>query len=370
MGSAPSQGSPARIMVVDDQASNIQVVGSFLGPLGYDIIPALDGPTALKRVAHRAPDLILLDMLMPGMDGCEVLSRLREHQEWETLPVIVLSAAADKEIIVRAFEAGAMDYVTKPFNKAELISRVQCQLELKEARDQWAHLAREKDEILGMLAHDLKNKLGGLHMTAQLMQRRLANQDDARLRKMSDNLLEASGQLSDFLKEFLANASTDHPLRIQPEPVALQDLLRQGAKSYEEAARRKRLTLHFDLPDETILAQADAAAMRQVIDNLLSNALKFSPPGGRVTLRLTASKEKAMCLVSDQGPGFTKEDRLRLFQRYARLSAKPTANEPSTGLGLSIVHHLVQAMQGELSLESAPGQGATFTVQLPRAANA
>src|ERR1035438_4236045 len=118
LASAPA---PARILVVDDQPGNIQVVGSVLGKLGYEITPALDGPTALKRLAVHTPDLILLDLLMPEMDGCEVCRRLRENPEWEDLPVIFLSAADDKDLVVQALEAGGVDYITKPFNQSELV---------------------------------------------------------------------------------------------------------------------------------------------------------------------------------------------------------------------------------------------------------
>ena len=138
---ALNEAGPARILVVDDQAINIQVVGSALGNLGHEIIPALDGPTALKRVALRPPDLILLDLLMPGMDGCEVCRQLKESPAWKDIPVIFLSAADDKDFIVRAFDAGGVDYITKPFNQAELLSRVRTQLALKSARDRLKQLA-------------------------------------------------------------------------------------------------------------------------------------------------------------------------------------------------------------------------------------
>src|SRR6267142_6954464 len=156
---------PARILVVDDQPANIQIVGSVLGKLGFEIIPAADGATALKRVALRTPDLILLDLLMPGMGGIEVCRQLKENPGWKDIPVVFLSAADDKDLIVRALDSGGVDYITKPFNQAELISLVRTQLALKTARDQLRRLAEDKDELLGILAHDLKNHLGGMHMS-------------------------------------------------------------------------------------------------------------------------------------------------------------------------------------------------------------
>src|SRR5262245_23908100 len=183
-----TDASPARILVVDDQAANIQVVGNVLGKLGHEIIPASDGPTALKRMARRLPDLILLDLLMPEMDGCEVCRRLSENPEWKDVPVIFLSAADDKDFIVRALEAGGVDYITKPFNHAELVSRVRTQLALKAARDRLKQLAEDKDELLGILAHDLKNNLGGMQMSAQLLRDRITRSDDARSGQLAENI--------------------------------------------------------------------------------------------------------------------------------------------------------------------------------------
>src|SRR5271169_1128192 len=194
----------ARILVVDDQPANIQIVGSVLGKLGHEIIPASDGATALKRVALRMPDLILLDLLMPGMGGCEVCEQLKRNPDWKDIPVIFLSAAGDKDLIVRALDAGGVDYITKPFNHAELISRVRTQLALKTARDQLKQLAEDKDELLGILAHDLKNHLGGMNMSAELLRNRIERFHDERLTQLSENILRSGAQLLAFLKEFLA----------------------------------------------------------------------------------------------------------------------------------------------------------------------
>ena len=188
----------ARILVVDDQPANIQIVGAVLGNLGYEIIPASDGATALKRVALRPPDLILLDLLMPGMGGCEVCLRLKENPDWKDIPVIFLSAADDKDLIVRALDSGGVDYITKPFNQAELISRVRTQLALKAARDQLKQLAEDKDELLGILAHDLKNYLGGINMSAELMSGQIKRFNDERLTQLSENMLRSSALVAGF----------------------------------------------------------------------------------------------------------------------------------------------------------------------------
>ncbi|MBU6409442.1 MAG: hybrid sensor histidine kinase/response regulator [Verrucomicrobia bacterium] len=371
---ARSNGSPgpepvpahSRILVVDDQSANVQIVGSILGNLDHEIIPAGDGATALKRVAARKPDLILLDLLMPDMDGCEVCRHLKQNPEWAPIPVIFLSAADDKDLIVRALNAGGVDYITKPFNHAELISRVRTQLALKQARDRLQQLAEDKDELLGILAHDLKNHLGGMKMSAELMHRQVEKLNDERLDKLSHNILRSSSQLLAFVKQFLANAAADYNFTPHPGNVNLVQVADNSVQEHLRAARQKDLEILTDFPDNGATVLADASALDQIMDNLISNAVKFSPPGTKIHVSVAPSDSAVRCVVRDEGPGFTAEDKERMFRRYGRLSARPTGGEPSTGLGLSIVRKLVDGMQGRLFCDNAPGGGAAFAVELPK----
>ena len=359
--------SQARILVVDDQASNVQVVGLILGTLGHEIIPASDGATALKRVAALPPDLILLDLLMPGMSGRDVCLQLKKNPDWRDIPVIFLSAADDKDLIVSALDAGGVDYITKPFNQAELVSRVRTQLALKSARDRLKELAEDKDELLGILAHDLKNHLGGLNMSTKLLCERIHNLHDERIQRLADNAFYSSSQLLAFVKDFLANAAAEHRFEPQLTTVDAAATAASTIRLFEERARRKQLEIRTDFPKDELIALSDAHAMDQVFSNLLSNAVKFSPPGKKIFVTVRDNSHHVECSIRDEGPGFTEEDKARMFRRYGRLSARPTGGETSTGLGLSIVRKLILAMNGELLCESRAGQGATFVFRLPKA---
>jgi two-component system sensor histidine kinase/response regulator len=365
---APSAENPSRILVVDDQPANIQVVGAALGRLGHEIIPASDGPTALRRLALRPPDLILLDLLMPEMDGCEVCRRVRENPDWKDIPVIFLSAADDKDFIVRALESGGVDYITKPFNQSELVTRVHTQLALKYARDRLQQLAEDKDEILGILTHNFKGQVGAIEMSMQLLRDRLERRGitDSRITELVGNIGRTSGQLLAFVKEFLANAEADHGIPSRPAAVEVTAAAACAVERIRELARRKDLEIHANLKVKGSTVVADVRGLDQVLENLLSNAVKFSPLGKRIYVSVECSETQVSFRIQDEGPGFTEDDRARMFRRYGRLSAVPTAGEPSTGLGLSIVRKLVRAMNGELLCESNPGQGAAFTVRLPR----
>ena len=344
------------------------MLGNMLSQQGFEIVPVTDGELALQRLMARPADLVLLDVLMPGLDGFEVCRRIHARPELADIPIVFLSAADDKTFIVRALEAGGVDYVTKPFNKAELISRVRTHLALKQARDRLRQLAEDKDELLGILAHDLKNHLGGMQMSAQLLNDRISSSEDTRLKRIADNILHSSEQMLSFVKEFLANSAADRGTPLRVGTSSLVESASAAVQRYAEAARRKSITFQEEYAPDAPFVLADRAALDQVIDNLVSNAVKFSPEGKKITIHVgPATNNRGEVSVRDQGPGCTEEDRAQMFLRYRRLSARPTAGEPSTGLGLSIAKRHVNAMKGELYCDSQPGEGANFILRLPAA---
>lgn len=369
---SPPDHQRSTILIVDDQEENLRIVGTVLTSLGYDIVAAGGASQAFKRLTSRTPDLILLDMIMPEIDGLEMCRSLKEDSRWKDIPIIFLSAADDKNLVVQALEAGGVDYVTKPFNKAELVSRVRTQLSLKEARDQLRTLAEDKDEILGILAHDLKNHLAGINLSAELL---LDSLDELppQYGKLVRNIAHSSERMAAFVKEFLANQAAEHS-EVTLQSINLSEVAAAITASHQAAASIKQIELLTEFPDAPPVVTADAEGLRQVLDNLLSNAIKFTPSGGRVAIRVQATPTGlAECLVSDSGPGFTQGDRDKMFRRYGRLTARPTAGEPTTGLGLSIVKRLVEAMRGRIYLADETAQsnasvnlgGATFVVSLP-----
>lgn len=356
----------ARILVVDDQESNVRVLEAMLSKCGFQTVPVTRGEDALGQIMAERVDLVLLDALMPGMDGFEVCRLIRSKPELAEIPIIFLSAADEKAFIVRALEAGAVDYVTKPFNQSELISRVRTHLALKQTRDHLRRVAEDKDELLGILTHDLKNHLGGMQMSAQLLHDRASELTEPRLTRMSTNILNASNQMFSFVKEFLANTAADRGYALNLEVVSLTSAASAAVQRYAEAALRKAIVIHEDLPEDTPLVLADQGALDQVIDNLVSNAVKFSPPEKSIWVNIGPSEDGMVEFrIRDEGPGFDVEDHAKMFARYRRLSAKPTAGEPSTGLGLSIAKRHVDNMNGRLICESEPGKGATFILRLP-----
>lgn len=353
------------LLVVDDNEANIQGLRVMLEKFGFEIVPGIGGTDALERLKARTPDLILLNVRIGGMDAFELCKQIQEKVAWADIPIIFFSPTHDKELLVRALESGGADYLAQPFDRAELLSRIRTHLMLKTARDHLKMLAREKEEFLGMISHYLQNHLAGMNMSARLLLDHTHRNGDPKLRLMAENIWTSSNQMRSFIRTMLANAAADRSFKINLESVDFSAAIMRALRQYEDVARGKELVIHSVPLKEAAFIYADHAALEQVFDNLISNAIKFSPPKKKISVTMQRTATHVECQMQDEGPGFTEEDKARMFHRYARLSARPTGGEPSTGLGLSIAKKLVQAMKGQLICHSAPGQGATFILRFP-----
>jgi two-component system sensor histidine kinase/response regulator len=336
-----------------------------LEKLGFQIVPACGGKEALECLASRPPDLILLNLQMKDMDGFELCKRIQENAHWIDIPIIFFAPSNDKSLLVRALESGGADFVAQPFDKSELLSRIRTHLMLKTTRDHLKLLAKEKEELLGMISHYLQNHLAGMNMSARMLLDRTQAQSDPKLLLMAENIWASSNQMRVFIKALLANAAADRGVKINLESVDFPGSATKALRQYEEVARHKELVLEKVIKTKDATVRADPAALDQVLDNLISNAVKFSPPKKKITVTIERNTSHVECKIQDQGPGFTDEDKTRMFHRFTRLSAKPTGGEPSTGLGLSIAKKLMRSMEADLICQSCPGQGATFVLRFP-----
>ena len=357
----------SRILVVDDISKNLQVVGTILRNEGYHVMPATSGLQALERVSAQPPDLILLDLMMPEMDGLEVCSRLKAEPLTRQIPVIFLTASNEMEHLMKGFEAGAVDYITKPFNAPELLARVRTHLELKHARERLREMNEEKNEFMGIAAHDLRNPLSAIQGYAEMIiedAQSLAHRD---LEGNGQRIREAAKRMTEMVQNFLdANRIERGELKLNMAISDLSPLLQSVLETQSPHATAKGQMIQLELPPTPTLALADVSITLQVFENLVSNAVKYSPPGKKIFVRLKAETGFVRFEVEDQGPGLSKEDQKKLFGKFARLSAKPTGGEHSTGLGLSIVKRLVEAMNGKVWCESELGMGAKFIVTIPQ----
>jgi two-component system, sensor histidine kinase and response regulator len=359
----------AVILLIDDQEANVRLVGTLLTQHGCEVIPALSGDQGLQRAQARTPDLVLLDMMMPGMDGFEVLRRLRADPVLAGVPVVFLTAASERAALVRAFDLGAVDYVTKPFVAEELLARVRTHLELKLTRDHLRRVASEREELASIVAHDIKNPLSTISFSAQLL--RGQNDDPERRAKLADLIQKCADNAMAFIHSYLERRAEGELLRrFAAEPVDLNETARHVVDMMNVPAQAKNVALQMT-NDKDAVATGDAMAIEHVLENLVANAIKFSPPGGEILVHVGGgSPGMVRVCVMDRGPGVSRDDQRKLFQRFVRLTAQPTGGESSTGLGLALAKQDVSQMRGELWYEDRHGGGASFNVELPRAAAA
>jgi len=354
-----------RILVVDDQPANLRVVSTLLARNGFEVASALTGAEALEQAVATIPDLVLLDMLMPGMDGFELLAQIRRHPQLQDTPVIFLTAAQDRELLLRAFDSGAVDYVTKPFIPEELLARVGAHIALKQARDRLERVARERQELVNLVAHDLKNPLSSVLFASDiLMQAGCRPERIPRyLQMIHDSAHDAIGYIRRYLEgqERIAQAQAGE---VQSHPAGLRETIEWLAQRYELQLESRGMHLHAKLPESSNTVAIDRRVLRQVAENLITNAMKYAADGGELTLEVRARNPGYWQLcVLDRGGGVPAEKRRDLFKPFMRLSGMEDGL--SSGLGLSLARQIIVGAGGDLWYEDRDGGGAVFIIELP-----
>jgi two-component system sensor histidine kinase/response regulator len=294
-----------------------------------------------------------------------VCRRLKADPLTQPIPVIFLTASNEMEHLVKGFEVGAVDYVTKPFNPPELLARVNTHLELKQARERLREMNNEKNEFMGMAAHDLRNPLGAVRGYTELLLEE-EGMDRAEQVQLLRRIHDATERMATMVQDLLdTNRIERGEMKFNLVSTELVALISSVVETQRPRATGKQQTIHLQTDAAAVRVTVDPMVMVQVLENLMSNAVKYSPPGKNIFVRLRRTPESVRIEVRDEGPGLSAEDQKKLFGKFARLSAKPTGGEHSTGLGLSIVKKMVEAMNGKVWCESEPGKGATFIVAFP-----
>lgn len=350
------------ILIVDDTPANLSVLVETLGGAGYRLMVAEDGEEALAQTAQTVPDLILMDVMMPGIDGFETCRRLKASDRTKDVPVLFMTALNETADKVKAFAAGAVDYLSKPIEHDEALARVRTHLTLRRLRRELQEQLAVKERFMRIASHDLRNPLF-LVLMAGASARRHPDLPADVLRHL-DNICESATQMRRIVDTFLElrapEASTAGMGRVD-----LNLLGEAVARLHTHSAERKQISMATAFTPALPLARAEAMPAYQAFTNLVSNALKFTPPGGRVEIATRADSTRVRAEVRDTGPGVPAAERTMLFQEYARLSPRPTGGEESNRLGLAIVKHLVESQGGTVGAEFPANGGSVFWFELP-----
>lgn len=376
-----------RVLVVDDEAANRELLEALLTELGHDADMAADGAEALAKL-DDSHDLVLLDVMMAGIDGFEVARRIRNGSAAADVPICMVTALSGKEERLRAVEAGANDFITKPIDKTELrvrtasllkekeaqdtIKRYRAELEarnrlLQETNEQLEKLSAVKDEFLRIASHDLKNPLAAILMTASLFSMNLPGTNMSP--EMQDWMGRITGQcrvMQKIIEDFLDfHALEDGQIKLTLESLDINQLARDVIDRNADYAAKKQIATHLDLESGALIINADKSRLNQVLENFISNAIKFSPPGKQVTVGTRKTESGVLVEIRDSGPGLTDDDMTKLFVKYAKLSNEPTGGEKSSGLGLAICKKVIEIQGGKTGARNNPEGGATFWFEIP-----
>ncbi len=361
------------ILVVDDAPANLSLLESVLTERGYRVRPTPSGAIALEAAEAEPPDLILLDIRMPHMDGFEVCRRLKQSERLRGVPVIFLSALSDTVDKVKAFSMGGVDYVTKPFQIEELEARVEThlslrrlQLQLEESYVRLKSLEQMRHQLVQMIVHDLTSPIAAVHFNAMYVHARAGLQ--GKEATAIDAVLSSCGQLNRMTLDMLEVATSDAAsIRPRLEPFDLRELLDDVLAGARDTARRVGISLIVNVAGDVPAVIVDRELIQRIVWNLLDNALKYAPKDSEVRIEAArAGTSEYSIRVRDQGPGVPPADRDRIFDPYVRLERDARKHvRTSRGLGLAFCRLAVDAHGGRIWAEDNPPQGTTFVIQLP-----
>lgn len=355
---------PPKVLVVDDNADMREYVKRLLTQR-WQVETAANGAIALNMIQQQLPDLVLTDVMMPEVDGFQLLNTLRSDPITQSIPIILLSARAGEEATVEGLEAGADDYLIKPFSARELVARVETQLQMSRLRQELS-ANRFKNEFLMTVTHELQSPLATILGWARFLQTKTL-EPDAMARALSTIERNATIEAK-LIKDLLDMASIlSGKLRLKSQIVDLASLVRNVATTFQGTAEAKNIqlveTISEQVPSNVF---ADGDRLKQVIANLLENAIKFTPTGGKITIRLNCLDSGVQITVSDTGIGIHPNFLPYVFDRFTQAEVPSRHSPGGVGLGLAIARHLVELHHGTIEVDSeGEGRGATFTVKLP-----
>jgi two-component system, sensor histidine kinase and response regulator len=367
-----------RLLLVDDEPLNLTALEAFLEPLGHEIVKAHNGREALLAFERKPPDLIMLDLMMPGFDGIQVLTRVRAHPTRGDTPVILLTAHSDREHRLRGLEAGADEFLEKPIDCSLLLARTKTLLRLKESRDELAasrdalaerngqleRAQREQQELTEFIVHDLKSPLTGIVANTEWVYEQLRSGDGSMLRALED-VLASSGRLRLMINDLIAVSQLERgTFPIERRSVVLGAMLKTVTKDFRRAAAQKEISL-VEPPELTVACQVDPGLMQRVLENILDNSLRYTPRAGRVAVR-AAMREELEIAVANSGPPIPVPDRERIFEKFRR-GSNVASSAGNAGLGLYFCRRAVEAHGGHIDVVETDEYPTCFRIRLPAA---
>ena len=363
-----------KLLVVDDVQTNVLLLKALLGKEGYGILVANNGQEALEVIRNENPDLILLDVMMPGMDGFEVAERLKSEEFRCEIPIIFLTALDDTQSIVNGFKLGVGDFISKPFRKEELMVRIKHQLSLVAARriieeknEELRKTIAGRDKMYSVIAHDLRSPMASMKM---LLNTIMMSVEKDKIDPDIFDMLEMSNKTSEEVFSLLDNLlkwtkSQLGKLTVIPQKLDISGLADGVVEVMNSVAEVKHIKL-IRTDHESFFVYVDIEMIKSILRNLISNAVKFSNPDSEIKVGIKAEDGKVIVSVTDSGKGIKKEDQHKLLKDSIHFTTYGTNSEEGSGLGLLLCRDFARKNGGELWFESEENLGSVFSFSLPQ----
>jgi signal transduction histidine kinase len=371
------------ILIVDDEEKNIKLLKTMLISENYQVFGALSGVEALKMVGDLSPDLILLDVLMPQMGGLEVCMELKQAEKTRMIPIVIITALSEKEHRIRAMEAGADDFLSKPVDRTELLVRIKSLLRLKsyhddlldsykeiaEKSEKLQELERIKEGLTHMIVHDLNNPLMVISMALESLLMDTVSFTQSQFQKIK-KCLDCTLELGQFIQRLLdIHKMEEGTMELHKEVTDLVEVVDEVLDQFAYRADVKQISLSFPRPADVPSARIDQELIKRVLANLLDNAMTNSPDGGTIEISIDDLREKEVIWfrVRDNGTGLAPEYHQEIFEKFKQVELKEAGVKTgSSGLGLAFCKMAVEAHKGEIWVESeGEGKGCVFTFTVP-----
>lgn len=362
-----AKAKPDTILVVDDSPDNVLLVQSILEEEGYHIEVAEEGESAVEKVLASPPQLILLDVMMPGMDGFEVTERIRQEENLPFIPILLITAY-DQPSVAKGLDSGADDFIRKPVELEELLARVRSLLRLKHSVDERDEIARQRADFVSRLTHDLRTPLVAADRMLNLFQQGALGELSDPMKEAVTTMARSNRNLLDMVNTLLEVYRFEAGRKVLNfSPVDVKEVIDEVIQELDPLAEQKGLSLKLEdhiEADQPTTVEGDRLELRRVFTNLVGNAIKFTDEGGvmvRMQPRQETDTPQLIIEVEDTGPGVSPEEQKTLFERFR----KGKHRNSGSGLGLHLSQRILESHHGGINLNSEVGKGSCFTVTLP-----
>lgn len=363
---------PHKVLMIDDSIDNIEFVKAYVSS-ECDFIEADNGKRGLELAKQEKPELILLDIYMPDIDGFDVLTQLQTEPVTKDIPVIFLSAYGEKDNIVKGLDAGAVDYITKPFHPSELLARIRSQLRLvdsekalRESTLELAHLNSTKDKFISIIGDRLLRPIRQINQILKIMYHKNADMDQTTQQDYLDIAFSASSGINEMANGLMEWSDLNSPnFSITQEEIEPNDLLNDVIHELQPRANEKHQTIEIDTDFDKAIIVADRRLITDVIKHTLSNAINFSEYNTNIQIKGSASEAFLSINIEDHGVGISPENLEKLFLLDEHLSTLGTDGEIGTGMGLILCKEILQKTGGSIDISSQLGEGTQVTIRLP-----